>query len=61
MLEQSPTGRVSLSAALGVLAEREQYLAMIQTRPAFRCGREVWIVYRAARAGAERAGPRRSV
>lgn len=30
LMQQSPTGRVSLSAALGVLAQREQYLAMIQ-------------------------------
>jgi UTP--glucose-1-phosphate uridylyltransferase len=38
LLAQSPTGRVSLSAALGVLAEREQYLAMIQRGQRFDVG-----------------------
>ena len=38
LLAQSPTGRVSLSAALGVLAQREQYLAMIQRGQRFDVG-----------------------
>jgi len=38
LLEQSPTGRTSLSAALAVLAEREQYLAMIQRGRRFDVG-----------------------
>lgn len=38
LMKQSPTGRVSLSAALGVLALREQYLAMIQRGRRFDVG-----------------------
>ena len=38
LLAQSPTGRVSLSAALTVLAQREQYLAMIQKGQRFDVG-----------------------
>jgi UTP--glucose-1-phosphate uridylyltransferase len=38
LLAQSPTGRVSLSTALSVLAEREQYLAMIQRGQRFDVG-----------------------
>jgi UTP--glucose-1-phosphate uridylyltransferase len=38
MLGDSPKGRVSLSAALALLAEREQYLAMIQTGQRFDVG-----------------------
>ncbi len=38
MLAEVPTGRVSLSAALGALAQREQYLAMIQTGQRFDVG-----------------------
>ncbi len=38
LMKQSPTGRVSLSAALGVLAQREQYLAMIQRGRRFDVG-----------------------
>ncbi|SPE26837.1 Nucleotidyl transferase [Candidatus Sulfotelmatomonas gaucii] len=38
MLAEVPTGRVSLSTALGALAQREQYLAMIQTGQRFDVG-----------------------
>jgi UTP--glucose-1-phosphate uridylyltransferase len=38
LMKESPTGRVSLSAALGVLAQREQYLAMIQRGRRFDVG-----------------------
>lgn len=38
MLADSSTGRVSLSSALAVLAQREQYLAMIQTGRRFDIG-----------------------
>jgi UTP--glucose-1-phosphate uridylyltransferase len=38
LMKQSPTGRVSLSAALGMLAQREQYLAMIQRGRRFDVG-----------------------
>jgi UTP--glucose-1-phosphate uridylyltransferase len=38
MLSEASKGRVSLSAALAVLAEREQYLAMIQTGQRFDVG-----------------------
>ena len=38
LLAQSPTGRASLSAALAVLAQREQYLAMIQKGQRFDVG-----------------------
>ena len=38
MLDAGATGRVSLSAALAVLAERQQYLAMIQTGQRFDVG-----------------------
>jgi UTP--glucose-1-phosphate uridylyltransferase len=38
MLDAAATGRVSLSAALAVLAERQQYLAMIQTGQRFDVG-----------------------
>jgi UTP--glucose-1-phosphate uridylyltransferase len=38
LMAQSPTGRTSLSAALAVLAEREQYLAMIQRGRRFDVG-----------------------
>jgi len=38
LMAQSPTGRTSLSAALGVLAQREQYLAMIQRGQRFDVG-----------------------
>jgi UTP--glucose-1-phosphate uridylyltransferase len=38
MLGEASKGRVSLSAALAVLAEREQYLAMIQTGQRFDVG-----------------------
>ncbi len=38
MLSVAKTGRVSLSAALALLAEREQYLAMIQTGQRFDVG-----------------------
>jgi len=38
MLGAATAGRVSLSAALAVLAEREQYLAMIQTGQRFDVG-----------------------
>ena len=38
LLANSPTGRTSLSAALAVLAEREQYLAMIQKGRRFDIG-----------------------
>jgi len=38
LLAASPTGRVSLSAALAVLAQREQYLAMIQKGRRFDVG-----------------------
>jgi UTP--glucose-1-phosphate uridylyltransferase len=38
LLAQSPTGRASLSAALAVLAQREQYLAMIQRGHRFDVG-----------------------
>ena len=38
LLSDAPTGRVSLSAALAVLAQREQYLAMIQTGQRFDVG-----------------------
>jgi UTP--glucose-1-phosphate uridylyltransferase len=38
LLAASPTGRVSLSSALAVLAEREQYLAMIQRGRRFDVG-----------------------
>jgi UTP--glucose-1-phosphate uridylyltransferase len=38
LLAQSSTGRVSLSAALGALAQREQYLAMIQRGQRFDVG-----------------------
>jgi UTP--glucose-1-phosphate uridylyltransferase len=38
MLAKSPTGRVSLSAALAVKAQREQYLAMIQPGQRFDVG-----------------------
>lgn len=38
MLDAAKTGRVNLSAALDALAEREQYLAMIQTGQRFDVG-----------------------
>jgi len=38
LMAQSPTGRTSLSAALAVLAQREQYLAMIQRGRRFDVG-----------------------
>jgi len=38
LLAQSPTGRASLSAALAILAQREQYLAMIQRGQRFDVG-----------------------
>jgi UTP--glucose-1-phosphate uridylyltransferase len=38
LLAESPTGRASLSAALAVLAQREQYLAMIQKGQRFDVG-----------------------
>jgi len=38
MMAEAPTGRVSLSRALAVLAQREQYLAMIQTGQRFDVG-----------------------
>jgi len=38
LLAASPTGRVSLSSALAVLAQREQYLAMIQRGQRFDVG-----------------------
>lgn len=38
LMKQSSTGRVSLSAALGELAQREQYLAMIQRGRRFDVG-----------------------
>ena len=38
MLANAPNGRVSLSAALAVLAQREQYLAMIQKGQRFDVG-----------------------
>jgi len=38
LLAQSPAGRTSLSAALALLAEREQYLAMIQRGRRFDVG-----------------------
>ncbi|MFZ1938908.1 MAG: sugar phosphate nucleotidyltransferase [Terracidiphilus sp.] len=38
LMAQSPTGRASLSAALAILARREQYLAMIQRGRRFDVG-----------------------
>lgn len=38
MLQDAPSGRVSLSAALAALARREQYLAMIQSGQRFDVG-----------------------
>jgi UTP--glucose-1-phosphate uridylyltransferase len=38
MMAEAPTGRVSLSRALAALAQREQYLAMIQTGQRFDVG-----------------------
>jgi UTP--glucose-1-phosphate uridylyltransferase len=38
MLSEAPSGRVSLSAALALLAQREQYLAMIQHGQRFDVG-----------------------
>jgi UTP--glucose-1-phosphate uridylyltransferase len=38
LLAQASTGRVSLSSALNVLAQREQYLAMIQKGQRFDVG-----------------------
>jgi UTP--glucose-1-phosphate uridylyltransferase len=38
LLAQAPTGRVSLSSALNVLAQHEKYLAMIQKGQRFDVG-----------------------